>query len=75
MRTGKNELLVRKERSKSSGKSVLLLWKPKQGSFKDGIMSAVKCYVDLKIYEDQVKLMWRLVTAGDSFEGGFGRVA
>lgn len=50
------------------------LCKSKQGSFKDGMMNNFKCYVDLKVYEEEVNLSWCLVTTGNSFEGDFSRL-
>lgn len=49
------------------------LYKSKQ-SFKDGMMNIIKCYVDLKVYEEQVNLIWCLVITGNSFESDFSRL-
>lgn len=38
------------------------LYKSKQGSFKNGIMNIIKYYVDLKVYEEQVNLIWCQMT-------------
>lgn len=58
---------VRTERKKTRDftKSILLLWKLKHEKFQTWGMNTIKYYVDLKIYEDEVKIIYFLMTTGD----------
>lgn len=65
--TWRKEMPVRTERKKTRDftKSILLLWKLKQEKFQTWGMNTIKYYVDLKIYEDEVKIIYFLMTTGD----------